>query len=105
MISIAFNPDDFDRGLALDALGLMASGSQIRVVGDMTCLDGMPVSSIFEFFLQFGYIRLLEDMQDECIGQTYGMTRKGYAFWQDGVRWWHSLPLRKKIRVRLLGRE
>jgi hypothetical protein len=105
MVTIAFDPDDFDRGLALDALGLMASGSRIRVVGDTACLDGMSVSSIFEFLVQFGYIRLLEDKQDECFGLTYGMTRKGYAFWQDGLRWWRSLPLWKKIRVRLFGRE
>lgn len=105
MLSITCDPDDFDRGLALDALGLMARGSRIRVVGDMACLDGMPVSSIFEFLLGFGYIRLLEDQLDECIGQTYGMTRKGYAFWQDGLRWWRSLTLWKKIRVRLFGRE
>lgn len=105
MLSITCDAHDFDRGLVLDALGLMAGGSRIRVVGNTACLDGMPVSPVFDFLLRFGYIRLLEEKPDEFIGQTYGITKKGYGFWQDGLAWWNALPFWKKIRVQLFGKE
>lgn len=101
------DPQNFDRGLVLDALGLMACGRQIRVFGASAsgiCLDGMSIAPVFGFLLHFGYIRPLERSQSEFFGLSYGLTRKGYQFWEEGRRWWKSLSVVEKIKVRLFGR-
>lgn len=101
------DPLDFDRGLVLDALNLMACGRQIRVFGGSAhgiSLDGMPVAPAFDFLLRFGYIRPLNPVPGEFFGLSYGLTRKGYKFWQDGLEWWRSLSIVQKIKVRLFGK-
>ncbi|MBS1191562.1 MAG: hypothetical protein H6R10_3354 [Rhodocyclaceae bacterium] len=100
------DPQSFDRGLVLDVLSLMASGRQIRVFGNSShgiCLDGMSIAPVFDFLLRFGYIRPLQCAPGEFFGLSYGLTRKGYQFWQDGVRWWKSLSIVQRLKVRLFG--
>lgn len=107
MVHFVSDPHNFDRGLVLDALSLMADGRQIRVFGGSAlgiCLDGMPIAPVFHFLLHFGYIRPLKPAQGETIPLSYGLTKKGYDFWQDGRRWWRSLSLIQKIKVRLFGK-
>lgn len=107
MIPDFYDPQDFDRGFVLDVLNLMACGRQIRVFSSSAygiSLDGMSIAPVFGFLLDHGYIRPLKPACDEVFALSYGLTRKGYAFWQDGVRWWRRLSIGQKIRVRLFGR-
>ena len=107
MIPDFYDPQNFDRGLVLDALNLMACGHQIRVFSSSAygiSLDGMSIAPVFDFLLHYSYIRPLKPACEEVFALSYGLTRKGYEFWQEGMRWWCRLSIVQKVKVRLFGR-
>ncbi|MDQ7990117.1 MAG: hypothetical protein REI09_10845 [Candidatus Dactylopiibacterium sp.] len=64
-------------------------------------LDGVPqVALLTDYLRRHDWLLPAHAPHDV---KRYRLSAKGFAFWQEGERWWRGLSFLERCRVRLLG--
>ena len=91
-------------GIPIPTLRALARGHALVVTGPssfQSFLDGLPhVAILFQYILDHEWIAERESSDGV---HFYRLTPRGFDFWREGERWWHSLTWKDRLVVRLVG--